>query len=348
MNFLYKQIIRRLLFQFNPEFVHDAMISCAVFFQRFDFICSLIGFVCKTDAEPVEIKGIKFPNRVGLAAGFDKDCSAAKIMSKVGFGFLELGTVTLRPQPGNSKPRLFRLPKEQAIINRMGFNNIGAAVAAKNLEKMGGIDIPIGINIGKNADCPLEDAASNYLQSLEILYPYGDYFTLNISSPNTKDLRALHEREKFKKLIEPILKFVNSKSEKKPVFIKISPDIETSDLENISKAAIEMDFGLIATNTTIKRDVLNKSYEDMEGGLSGKPLKELSNDILKKTVALAGGKTPIMASGGIVSCAVAAEKLSLGADLIQVYTGLIYEGPFFVKDILKYISVNRVNGVKRL
>ncbi|MCK5584320.1 MAG: quinone-dependent dihydroorotate dehydrogenase [Elusimicrobiales bacterium] len=338
MNFLYKQIIRRLLFQINPELIHDLMISFAVFFQRFDFICSIIGFVCKTKAEPVEIKGIKFPNRVGLAAGFDKDCSAAKIMSKVGFGFLELGTITLRPQPGNPKPRLFRLPEEQAIINRMGFNNIGARAAAKNLEKIGKIDIPIGINIGKNADCPLEDAASNYLQSLEILYPYGDYFTLNISSPNTKDLRALHETEKFKNLIEPILNFVNSKPEKKPVFIKISPDIETSDLENISKMALEMNFGLIATNTTVRRDVLKKDYGDIQGGLSGRPLKELSNDILKKTVALADGKTPIMASGGIVNCKIAAEKLELGADLLQVYTGLIYEGPFFVKDILKYIS----------
>ena len=338
MNFLYKQIIRRLLFQINPELIHDLMISFAVFFQRFDFICSIIGFVCKTKAEPVEIKGIKFPNRVGLAAGFDKDCSAAKIMSKVGFGFLELGTITLRPQPGNPKPRLFRLPEEQAIINRMGFNNIGAKAAAKNLEKIGKIDIPIGINIGKNADCPLEDAASNYLQSLEILYPYGDYFTLNISSPNTKDLRALHETEKFKNLIEPILNFVNSKPEKKPVFIKISPDIETSDLENISKMALEMNFGLIATNTTVRRDFLKKDYADMQGGLSGRPLKELSNDILKKTVALADGKTPIMASGGIVNCKIAAEKLELGADLLQVYTGLIYEGPFFVKDILKYIS----------
>ncbi|MCK4936050.1 MAG: quinone-dependent dihydroorotate dehydrogenase [Elusimicrobiales bacterium] len=338
MNFLYKQIIRRLLFQINPELIHDLMISFAVFFQRFDFICSIIGFVCKTKAEPVEIKGIKFQNRVGLAAGFDKDCSAAKIMSKVGFGFLELGTITLRPQPGNPKPRLFRLPEEQAIINRMGFNNIGAKAAAKNLEKIGKIDIPIGINIGKNADCPLEDAASNYLQSLEILYPYGDYFTLNISSPNTKDLRALHETEKFKNLIEPILNFVNSKPEKKPVFIKISPDIETSDLENISKMALEMNFGLIATNTTVRRDVLKKDYGDIQGGLSGRPLKELSNDILKKTVALADGKTPIMASGGIVNCKIAAEKLELGADLLQVYTGLIYEGPFFVKDILKYIS----------
>ena len=338
MNFLYKQIIRRLLFQINPELIHDLMISFAVFFQRFDFICSLIGLVCKTKAEPIEIKGIKFSNRVGLAAGFDKDCSAAKIMSKVGFGFLELGTITLRPQPGNPKPRLFRLPEEQAIINRMGFNNIGAKAAAKNLEKIGKIDIPIGINIGKNADCPLEDAASNYLQSLEILYPYGDYFTLNISSPNTKDLRALHETEKFKNLIEPILNFVNSKPEKKPVFIKISPDIETSDLENISKMALEMNFGLIATNTTVRRDVLKKDYGDMQGGLSGRPLKELSNDILKKTVALAGGKTPVMASGGIVNCKAAAEKLELGADLLQVYTGLIYEGPFFVKDILKYIA----------
>ena len=338
MNFLYKQIIRRLLFQINPELIHDLMISFAVFFQRFDFICSIIGFVCKTKAEPVEIKGIKFQNRVGLAAGFDKDCSAAKIMSKVGFGFLELGTITLRPQPGNPKPRLFRLPEEQAIINRMGFNNIGAKAAAKNLEKIGKIDIPIGINIGKNADCPLEDAASNYLQSLEILYPYGDYFTLNISSPNTKDLRALHETEKFKNLIEPILNFVNSKPKKKPVFIKISPDIETSDLENISKMALEMNFGLIATNTTVRRDVLKKDYGDIQGGLSGRPLKELSNDILKKTVALAGGKTPVMASGGIVNCKAAEEKLLLGADLLQVYTGLIYEGPFFVKDILKYIA----------
>ncbi|MCG2726013.1 MAG: quinone-dependent dihydroorotate dehydrogenase [Elusimicrobia bacterium] len=337
MNFLYKQIIRRALFKLDPELVHDIMINGAGFFQRFDFICALIELMCKTEAQEIEIKGIKFPNRVGLAAGFDKNCSAAKIISKIGFGFLELGTVTLKPQPGNPKPRLFRLPQERAIINRMGFNNIGAAAAARNLEKTGNIGIPTGINIGKNADCPLENAASNYLECLKILYPHSDYFTLNISSPNTKDLRTLHEREKFKKLIEPILNFVNSKPFKKPVFIKISPDIEKSELENISKAAIEMDFGIIATNTTIRRDSLKKTYADMEGGLSGAPLRELSNDILKKTVALTNGKIPIIASGGIVSRAAAAEKLALGADLIQIYTGLIYEGPFFVKDILKCI-----------
>jgi len=338
MGFLYRKLVRRLLFNFNPEMMHDAVIKSARAVQHVGPLNAMVRFMTRAKDFPVTVAGIKFRNPIGLAAGFDKNCEAARFLAGLGFGFLELGTVTLRPQPGNPKPRLFRLRENKAIINRMGFNNAGAWDAARSLEKLMPLPIPVGISVGKNADCSLEDAPKNYLETLKVMYPYGDYFAVNISSPNTLQLRTLHSGEKLRRLLEPMLDFASGQKRVKPFFVKIAPDLEDRDLESAAALAVEMNFGLIATNTTVSRSTVPAYWKLYEGGLSGAPLRSLSNEVLGKTAALVKGRVPVMGSGGISDGASALEKLKLGADLVQVYSGLIYEGPFLVKEILEYLD----------
>ena len=341
MGFLYRQLVRRLLFNFNPEVVHDAVIRGARAAQRVPLAGAVVSLLARAKDLPVTVAGIKFRNPVGLAAGFDKNCEAARFLAGLGFGFLELGTVTLRPQPGNPKPRLFRVRENKAIINRMGFNNAGAWEAARSLEKLLPLPVPVGISVGKNADCSLEDAPKNYLETLKVMYPFGDYFAVNISSPNTLQLRSLHGGDKLRRLVEPMLDFASGQKQKKPFFIKIAPDLDDKELEGAAALAVEMGFGLIATNTTVRREAVHERWRAHEGGLSGGPLRALSNEILGKTAALVKGRVPIMGSGGVLDGATALEKLELGADLVQVYSGLVYEGPFLVKEILEYLHKHR-------
>ncbi|MDO8806207.1 MAG: quinone-dependent dihydroorotate dehydrogenase [Elusimicrobiota bacterium] len=338
MGFLYRKFIRQLLFNLNPELVHDAVIKTARAAQRVELVNSVVRLLSRAKDFPLTVAGIKFRNPVGLAAGFDKNCEAARFMAGFGFGFLELGTVTLRPQPGNPKPRLFRLRDDHAIINRMGFNNAGAFDAARSLSRLLPLPVPVGISVGKNADCTMDEAPRNYLETLKIMYDYGDYFAVNISSPNTLQLRSLHGGEKLKRLVEPMLDFASGQKKVKPFFVKIAPDLEDGDLAGAAALAVEKGFGLIATNTTVNRSAVPAYWRSYEGGLSGKPLRELSNTILAKTAALVKGKVPLIGSGGISDGATALEKLSLGADLVQVYSGLVYEGPFLVKEILEYLG----------
>ena len=338
MGFLYRKLIRQILFKFNPELVHDAVIKTAGAAQHVAPLNAVVGLLTRAKDIPVTVAGIKFRNPVGLAAGFDKNCEAARFLAGLGFGFLELGTVTLRPQPGNPKPRLFRVRESRAIINRMGFNNAGAWEAARSLEKLLPLPVPVGISVGKNADCSLEDAPKNYLEALKVMYPYGDYFAVNISSPNTLQLRSLHGGGKLRRLVEPMLDFASGQKKAKPFFVKIAPDLEDRDLEAAVALAAEMKFGLIATNTTVRRESVPERWRSYEGGLSGGPLRTLSNEVLAKTAALAAGRVPIMGSGGVSDGRSALEKLKLGADLVQVYSGLIYEGPFLVKEILAYLE----------
>ena len=338
MGFIYKKLIRQILFSFNPELMHDAVIKGARTAQNLELVNSLVALLSRAKNFPVTVAGLKFKNPVGLAAGFDKNCEAARILSRLGFGFLELGTVTLRPQPGNPKPRVFRLRENKGIINRMGFNNVGAFDAARSLEKLLPLDIPVGISIGKNADCSLEQAPLNYLEALKIMYPFGDYFAINISSPNTLQLRLLHSEEKLRRLIEPMLSFAAGQKQVKPFFVKIAPDLEDPGIEGVVSLAAQLGFGLITTNTTVKRDAVPAYWRSYEGGLSGLPLKAPSNAVLARVASLAKGRIPIIGSGGIFGGADAQEKLELGADLVQVYSGLIYEGPFLVKEILKYLE----------
>ncbi|HAH32685.1 MAG TPA: dihydroorotate dehydrogenase (quinone) [Elusimicrobia bacterium] len=338
MGFLYRKLVRRLLFGFNPELAHNAAIRSAGVLQSFKLANLITELLSKAKDFPVSVAGLKFKNPVGLAAGFDKDCEVPKFLSRLGFGFLELGTVTLRPQNGNPKPRLFRISEKKALINRMGFNNAGAYQAARSLERLLPLDIPVGINIGKNADCSLALAPKNYLEALKILYPYGDYFAVNISSPNTLQLRELHQKEKLESLLDPMLDFASGQKIKKPFFIKISPDLEASELESAVSTAVSRGFGLIASNTTTRRDGLPQRWQNHEGGLSGALLKKLADQILKKTAMLAAGRVPIIGVGGVCDGPSAIKKLRLGADLVQVYSGLIYEGPFLVKEILEYMD----------
>lgn len=338
MGFLYRKLIRHLLFNLNPEMVHDAVIKTARAAQRVELVNSVVRLMSRAKDFPLTVAGIKFRNPVGLAAGFDKNCEAARFLAGLGFGFLELGTVTLRPQPGNPKPRIFRLREDHAIINRMGFNNAGAFEAARSLGRLLPLPVPVGISLGKNADCSMEDAPKNYLETLKIMYDFGDYFAVNISSPNTLQLRSLHGAEKLRRLVEPMLDFASGQKKVKPFFVKIAPDLEDRDLESAAALAVEKNFGLIATNTTVSRKAVPAYWQSYEGGLSGKPLRELSNKILSKTAALVKGRVPLMGSGGISDGPSALEKLNLGADLIQVYSGLVYGGPFLVKEILEYLS----------
>ena len=338
MGFLYRQLVRRLLFGFNPEIVHDAVIRGACAAQRVPMAGAVVRLLARAKDLPVTVAGIRFRNPIGLAAGFDKNCEAARFLAGLGFGFLELGTVTLRPQPGNPKPRLFRLRDHHAIINRMGFNNAGAWEAARSLERLLPLAVPAGISIGKNADCSIEEAPKNYLETLKVMYPFGDYFAVNISSPNTLQLRSLHGGEKLRRLVEPLLEYAAGQKLRKPFFVKIAPDLEGPELEAASALAVELGFGLIATNTTVSRESVPGRWRSYEGGLSGKPLWALSNAALSKVAGLVKGRVPLIGSGGVFDGRSALEKLTLGADLVQVYSGLVFEGPFLVKEIIEYLA----------
>jgi dihydroorotate dehydrogenase len=338
MGFLYRKLIRRLLFSLSPELIHDTVIKGAKAAQRVEFINSAVRLMARAKDLPVTVAGIKFRNPVGLAAGFDKNCEAARFLSGLGFGFLELGTVTMRPQPGNPKPRVFRLHDHNGIINRMGFNNAGAWEAARSLDRLLPLPVRLGISIGKNADCSIENAPGNYLEALKVMYPYGDYFAVNISSPNTLQLRSLHGGDKLRRLLEPMLDFASGQKKSKPFFVKIAPDLEDAELQSAVALAVEMGFGLIATNTTVSRSAVHARWQAHEGGLSGKPLLELSNAVLARTSELAARRVPLMGSGGVFDGPTALQKLKLGADLVQVYSGLVYEGPFLVKYILEHLE----------
>ena len=310
------------------------------------------------------IFNIQFPNKVGLGAGFDKNAKYLNELEALGFGFVEIGTVTPKPQAGNDKPRLFRLPKDKALINRMGFNNDGVEVVAERLKKWkvetGKLKVHIeqdtnfqlstfnskliiGGNIGKNKTTPNEDAWKDYEICFAALHPYVDYFVVNVSSPNTPGLRELQEKDSLKKILEN-LQTQNLKFEiQRPILLKIAPDLTTEQLDDVIDLALEINLdGLVATNTTISRENLRSTNSTVlkigAGGLSGLPLKQKSNDIIKYISQKTNGKIPIVASGGIFTALDAKERLHSGAALIQVWTGFIYEGPSIVKKICNGIN----------
>ena len=310
------------------------------------------------------IFNIQFPNRVGLGAGFDKNAKYLNELEALGFGFVEIGTVTPKPQAGNDKPRLFRLPKDKALINRMGFNNDGVEVVAERLKKWkvesGKLKVHIeqdtnfqlstfnskliiGGNIGKNKTTPNEDAWKDYEICFTALHPYVDYFVVNVSSPNTPGLRELQEKDSLKKILEN-LQTQNLKFEiQRPILLKIAPDLTTEQLDDVIDLALEINLdGLVATNTTISRENLRSTNSTVlkigAGGLSGMPLKQKSNDIIKYISQKTNGKISIIASGGIFTALDAKESLHSGAALIQVWTGFIYEGPSIVKKICTGIN----------
>ena len=289
-----------------------------------------------------ELMGLKFGNPVGLAAGFDKDAKMIDELACLGFGFIEVGTLTPRPQAGNEKPRLFRLPKDKALINRMGFNNDGVIAAVARLKKRQP-GVIVGGNIGKNKDTPIEKADDDYTYCFEALYDHVDYFVINVSSPNTPGLRQLQEKEPLRRLLDNVKRLRAGKKKEKPIVLKIAPDLTVQQLDDVIDIvqATRID-GVIATNTSISRKGLVTGKNEIDrignGGLSGNPLSDRSNEIIRYLRRSLGPQFPIIGVGGIMSTEQALEKLKAGANLIQIYTGFIYEGPGFVKKINKVIA----------
>jgi dihydroorotate dehydrogenase len=318
--------IRPLLFRCDAEKVHHvAMTAIAKGFMR--------GTPYSNPCLEKTLFGVTFPNPVGLAAGFDKDGLALNHWQSFGFGFIEVGTVTRHPQPGNPKPRLFRLPEHKAVINRMGFNNAGAdALLARLQSAQPGI--PLGINIGKSKITPLEEAHEDYSYSFRLLLEHGDYFAINVSSPNTEGLRSLQDRESLTKIISEI----KTIDDTKPLFVKIAPDLTESALDEILQVASDLQLtGLIATNTTISRDML-PTDPHIQGGLSGAPVKEKSLAVLKYLKSNAPPSLHLIGVGGILNPLDAQERLESGADLIQIYSGWIYNRPSFPAEIARHLA----------
>lgn len=335
---MYKFLIRPLLFLFDPEEVHHFTFSLLKFIQKFPFVPALFRqtYAVKNPALEREVFGIKFPNPVGLAAGFDKDAKLYKELANLGFGFIEIGTVTPKPQPGNEKKRLFRLKKDAAIINRMGFNNKGAWEAAKRLRK--NKKILIGGNIGKNKMTPNEQATHDYEICFEALYSVVDYFVVNVSSPNTPNLRELQDKKPLMELLQTLQERNLKKPEPRPILLKIAPDLTDDQLWDIIEIVQTTQIaGVIATNTTISRENLKSENQKETGGLSGKPLAKRSTEVIRFLSEKSGKSFPIIGVGGIHSPEDALEKLEAGASLIQIYTGFIYEGPGLIRRINRAI-----------
>ena len=335
---MYKLLIRPILFCFDPEQVHHFTFSLIRFLNKIPGFGKVFQLIYQVENPTLEreVFGLKFKNPVGLAAGFDKDAKLYKELSNFGFGFIEIGTVTPKPQEGNPKKRLFRLKKDTAIINRMGFNNGGVLQAVERLKKNNGV--LIGGNIGKNKNTPNEEAVSDYEICFEALYPYVDYFAVNVSSPNTPNLRALQDKEPLMKLLQTIQNLNLQKPNQKPILLKIAPDLTNEQLLDIIDIVNETKIaGVIATNTTLSRQGLQSENKSETGGLSGKPLTNRSTEIIRFLSEKSNKSFPIIGVGGIHSADDAIEKLNAGASLVQLYTGFIYEGPNLIKEINKRI-----------
>jgi len=374
---MYK-VLRSILFLFPPEWVHYFSMNCLKALCSVSFIRKLLAASFKPQAKdnPIPtgigtemgsrfLSGLQFKNPIGLGAGFDKNAKYLRELETLGFGFVEIGTVTPQPQTGNPKPRLFRLPKDKALINRMGFNNDGVKVIAERLRqwsivngqlkdthssftlpvRQAGIHhsrLIIGGNIGKNKNTANEEAWKDYETCFKELHPYVDYFVVNVSSPNTPGLRELQEKDSLRKILRHLQMINNGKAHAKPIFLKIAPDLSQDQIDDVIGVAMEIQLdGIVATNTTTGRGGLSPQYtviSQQAGGVSGLPLKDRSTEIVKYIHEKTNGQIPIIASGGIFTFADANEKFEAGASLVQVWTGFIYEGPGIVKKICKDIA----------
>jgi dihydroorotate dehydrogenase len=334
------RFFRSLLFRLDPETAHHLTLQMVRLAGSLTPSRWLLEALFTPPEKPVEAFGLRFRNPVGLAAGYDKDCQAVAGLAALGFGHLELGTVTPRPQPGNPKPRVFRLVEDEAVINRMGFPGMGMDYAARQLAPGGVRPALLGLNLGKNKDTPLETAAEDYIALMRTFSGRADYLAINISSPNTAGLRRLQGREMLESLLGAIARERNLITEGRagspPVLVKLAPDLDDAELEDAVGVLLDkgMD-GIIATNTTLRREGLRSRFQAESGGLSGRPLAALSDSALEKVVALVKDRVPVVAVGGIMSPDDAKRKLGLGARLVQVYTGLIYAGPGLVKEIVR-------------
>lgn len=339
---MFYKILRFFLFLMPAEKAHHFTFALLKTFFRFKFIRNFFQKIYHYENPKLvrEIAGLHFSNPVGLAAGFDKNAIAIDELAVFGFGFIEIGTLTPRAQSGNPLPRLFRLKKDKAIINRMGFNNNGVLSAVENLKKRNS-NVIVGGNIGKNKDTPNEKALDDYLFCFEHLFDYVDYFVVNVSSPNTPNLRALQEKDPLKQILIALQAKNKEKKQPKPIFLKIAPDLSESQLDDIVEIVLETQIaGVIATNTTITRENLRSEATLCQeaGGLSGRPLRERSTQVIAYLAQKAQKRFAIVGVGGIFSPQDALEKIQAGADLVQVYTGLVYEGVGMVKKIKRFLT----------
>jgi len=334
------RLIRRLLFRFNPETAHELTLDLLATAARLKLTPL---FVKSRVHQPVTVMGIQFPNAVGLAAGLDKNGECIDGLAALGFGFIEIGTVTPRPQPGNPKPRLFRIPERNAIINRMGFNNLGVDYLVERVcqAKYKGV---LGINVGKNADTPVEQAAEDYLVGMRKVYALASYITVNVSSPNTPGLRSLQFGDSLRNLLAAIkdeqAQLAQAYGRYVPVAFKIAPDMSDEEIRMVAAALLEFKVdGVIATNTTLSREkVKGLPHADEQGGLSGEPLQDVSTRVVRLLAEELKGQIPIIAAGGIMDAASAVEKIKAGASLVQIYSGLIYQGPELVREAAEAIA----------
>lgn len=337
---MYKQVIRPFLFSLDPEKAHNLTFRSLKILHKLPLVPSILRSIYNVEHPSLErtVFGLKFKNPVGLAAGLDKDAKLYKELGNLGFGFVEIGTITPKGQEGNPKKRLFRLKSDNAIINRMGFNNQGVSKAVERLKK--NKNVLIGGNIGKNKVTPNEEATKDYSICFEALFDYVDYFVVNVSSPNTPNLRTLQEKEPLKLLLNTLQNQNAKKDNPKPILLKIAPDLTDEQLLDIIEIVQETKIaGVIATNTTISREGLTSEYKTETGGLSGKPLTKRSTEVIRFLSEKSGKSFPIIGVGGIHTVEDALEKLEAGASLIQLYTGFIYEGPKLIKEINKRLII---------
>ena len=343
---IYKSIIRPILFRFDAEKIHDFIFLSLKLLSYIPFVFYFLKkyFIVSHPILRTKLFGIDFPNPVGLAAGLDKNAKLISQFSSLGFGFIEIGTVTPKSQSGNPKKRLFRLLSDQGIINRMGFNNDGVELIASRLKKKG--NIIVGGNIGKNKITPINNAVSDYLISFDYLFDLVDYFAINVSSPNTENLRDLQNKDNLIYLLSSIQKNNQSRKKPKPILLKIAPDLSNDQLliiiDVVTKTSID---GIIATNTTVRRDNLksSKNITNESGGLSGAPLTNRSTEVIRFLHKSSNGKIPIIGVGGIMNPNDAIEKIKAGASLVQLYSGFVYSGPSLVRQINKTILDFRLN-----
>jgi dihydroorotate dehydrogenase len=346
---MYRSIIRPLLFLIDPERIHHLLVFCIKFYFKIPGLLTLVSkiFIVQDPKLQREVFGLKFSNPIGMAAGFDKNAEVFNEMRSFGFSFIEVGTLTPHAQPGNPKPRVFRLVRDAGLINRMGINNFGITAAVKRLKRTKH-KIIIGGNIGKNTSTPNSQAAADYESCFKAIYSYVDYIALNVSCPNVESLSDLQEKYLLQEILERLSRLRNNMSVYKPILVKISPDLTNSQIDDSVELMIKFGVdGVIATNTTTGRESISLSEKEIEkmgkGGMSGLPLRDRSTGVIRYIVNKTGGKLPVIGVGGIMSEQDALEKLAAGASLIQVYTGFIYEGPAFVKRLNQAILAKSEN-----
>lgn len=348
MGAVYKNLVKPLFFKLDPERAHEVTVDMLRLMRG---VPGLVGFLSSfnqlsSSRKPVEAFGLKFPNRIGLAAGFDKNAVCWEAFRAFGFGHVEVGTVTYKAQPGNPKPRLFRFPEHDAVLNRMGFNNHGAQFVEARLSKQPGPEerkIPLGVNIGKSKVTPLDKAVEDYLGSFALLADHADYVAINVSSPNTPDLRKLQEESRLRELLSELVNANMAREKKnagtrKPILLKIAPDLTSEQLDDILQILTDLSLdGIIATNTTMAREGPFKDLNEA-GGISGKPICDMSTEMIAHISKVTSGKLPIIGVGGITTPDTAAAKIDAGATLVQVYSGMIFEGPLIGKRVARHLA----------